>query len=44
MKSKIIVKCISCNERKTVGTEVKDIPMCDKCHSPMLVDSASMSK
>ena len=37
-KVKIQVKCVGCGNKKIVGKEQVDIPMCDKCYMPMLVE------
>lgn len=37
---KISVKCVCCGFKKVVGEEQKDMPMCDKCFSPMVAEKA----
>jgi len=34
---KIKVKCVCCGYEKEVGEEQTEMPMCDKCFSPMIV-------
>ncbi len=35
---KIKVKCVCCGYKKEVGEEQREMPMCDKCFSPMIVE------
>lgn len=44
MSIKIKVKCICCGFVKEVGKEQKDMPMCDKCFSPMIAIEAKVKK
>ncbi len=35
---KIKVKCVYCGYTKEVGEEQREMPMCDICFSPMIVE------
>lgn len=37
---KITVKCVCCDYTKEVGDEQTEMPMCDKCFSPMVATKA----
>ena len=37
---KVKVKCVSCDFKKEIGGEQTEYPMCDKCFSPMVIESA----
>lgn len=39
---KIKVKCVCCGFTKQVGEEQKEMPMCDKCFSPMVATKAKV--
>ena len=39
---KIKVKCVDCGNKKEVGKEQTEMPMCDKCGSPMIAESAEV--
>lgn len=41
-KLKIKVKCVCCDFKKEIGEEQKEMPMCDKCFSPMIAVSAKI--
>jgi len=38
MSIKIKVKCVCCDFTKEVGEEQREMPMCDKCFSPMIAE------
>ena len=38
---KIKVKCVGCGFIKEVGEEQREMPMCEKCGSPMIAQEAS---
>ena len=40
---KITVKCVYCGFTKEVGNEQKDMPMCDKCFSPMTAEKVNIA-
>ena len=42
MQLKIKVKCVLCGYEKEVGKEQKEMPMCDKCFSPMIAKEAKV--
>ncbi len=37
---KIKIKCVGCGNRREVGEEQTEMPMCKKCFSPMIAESA----
>jgi hypothetical protein len=39
---KITVKCACCGNKKIVGREQKDLPMCDRCYSPMFAEKVKI--
>ena len=39
---KITVKCVGCGYKKEVGEEQKDIPICEKCFMPMIVEKVEV--
>jgi len=41
MKREIIVKCIACGAKKD-AMGCLELPLCEKCGSPMLVDRVAM--
>lgn len=42
MMLKIKVKCVCCGYKKEVGKEQREMPMCDKCFSPMIAQKAEI--
>jgi hypothetical protein len=38
---RLVVRCIGCGAKKTVGPEQREQPCCDKCFMPMIPESAS---
>lgn len=44
MKTKIIVKCVSCKAIKEISSEQKEIPFCDQCFNPMIVVKVEIKK
>jgi hypothetical protein len=38
----LTVKCVGCGEKKIVGKEQKELPMCDKCFMPMIAEKAEI--
>jgi len=41
---KVTVKCVGCGNKKDVGEEQKEQPMCPKCYMPMIVVKATLQK
>lgn len=39
MNATVTVKCVGCGHREEVGPQ-QDVPMCSKCFSPMVAESA----
>ena len=44
MKLKLKVKCVCCNFTKEVDETQREMPICDKCFSPMIVDRATLER
>jgi len=42
MEVKIKVKCVCCDYEKEVGEEQKEMPVCNKCYSPMIAKEAKI--
>lgn len=40
MTVRITVRCVACKATREVGAEQSDIPLCDRCFSPMVAVSA----
>ena len=40
---KIKVKCVGCGYTKEVGEEQREMPMCDKCFSPMIAEEVKVN-
>ena len=38
------VKCVCCGYEKEVGKEQQEMPMCDKCFSPMIVKESKLKR
>ena len=40
----IKVKCVGCGAKREITAPQEDVPMCDVCFSPMVVESAEIDR